>query len=66
MRFFVFVCVKVEDPKNPPKFYQDYVQAILERIRENARLEFEALWNEAKRTGELQCLRIHLSTELNV
>lgn len=38
--------------KNPPKFYKEYVQAILQRIRENAKLEFEALWNEAKRTGK--------------
>lgn len=38
--------------KDPPAFYKNYVQAILGRIRENAKLEFEALWNEANRTGE--------------
>ncbi|KAL8432302.1 hypothetical protein Efla_000886 [Eimeria flavescens] len=47
--------MQVEDVKNPPKFYRDYVQAILERIRENAKLEFEALWSEAKRTGMHKC-----------
>ncbi|KAL8271215.1 hypothetical protein Esti_004876 [Eimeria stiedai] len=47
--------MQVEDLKNPPKFYKDYVQAILERIRENAKLEFEALWSEAKRTGMNKC-----------
>ncbi|XP_026193662.1 glutamate dehydrogenase 2 [Cyclospora cayetanensis] len=47
--------MQVRDMKNPPKFYREYVQAILKRIRENAKLEFEALWNEAKRTGMHRC-----------
>ncbi|KAL8428502.1 hypothetical protein ACSSS7_007197 [Eimeria intestinalis] len=47
--------MQVQDLKNPPRFYKDYVQAILERIRENAKLEFEALWSEARRTGMKKC-----------
>lgn len=43
------MCVK--DPKNPPKFYQEYVDEVLVRIREAADLEFEAIWQEHERTG---------------
>ncbi|KAL8455316.1 hypothetical protein Emag_000900 [Eimeria magna] len=35
--------------------FAEHMQAILERIRENAKLEFEALWSEAKRTGMNKC-----------
>lgn len=38
-----------------PTFYQAYVQQVMERIRENARLEFNALWNESLRTGKPRC-----------
>ena len=31
---------------NPPEFYQAYVKEVQETIKENARLEFEAIWRE--------------------
>lgn len=34
----------------PPEFYQAYVKAVQEKIKENARLEFEAIWREHKET----------------
>ncbi|CDJ42220.1 NAD-specific glutamate dehydrogenase, putative [Eimeria tenella] len=58
--------MRVKDPNNPPKFYKDYVEAILQRIQENARLEFEAIWNEAERTGMHKCdLTDILSQKIN-
>jgi glutamate dehydrogenase len=35
---------------NPPEFYQAYVKAVQEKIKDNARLEFEAIWREHKET----------------
>ncbi|KAE8446157.1 glutamate dehydrogenase (NADP(+)) gdh1 [Mollisiaceae sp. DMI_Dod_QoI] len=35
---------------NPPAFYQAYVKEVQNTIKENARLEFEAIWREHKRT----------------
>jgi glutamate dehydrogenase len=34
----------------PPEFYQAYVKEVQETIKENARLEFEAIWRENKQT----------------
>jgi len=35
---------------NPPEFYKAYVKAVQEKIKDNARLEFEAIWREHKET----------------
>ncbi len=35
---------------NPPEFYKAYVKAVQEKIKSNARLEFEAIWREQKET----------------
>lgn len=35
-----------------PSFYTSYVKAVQDTIRENARLEFEALWRENRVTGK--------------
>jgi len=34
----------------PPAFYKAYVKDVQEKIKENARLEFEAIWREHKQT----------------
>lgn len=47
--------MQVSDPAHPPAFYVAYVHAVLERIRENANLEFTVLWNESLRTGKHRC-----------
>ncbi|KAK4241883.1 Glutamate/Leucine/Phenylalanine/Valine dehydrogenase-domain-containing protein [Achaetomium macrosporum] len=36
---------------NAPEFYKAYVKAVQEKIQENARLEFEAIWREHEQTG---------------
>ncbi|KAH6624725.1 Glutamate/Leucine/Phenylalanine/Valine dehydrogenase-domain-containing protein [Chaetomium sp. MPI-SDFR-AT-0129] len=36
---------------NAPAFYQAYVKSVQEKIQENARLEFEAIWREHEQTG---------------
>ncbi|KAL2156276.1 hypothetical protein VTH82DRAFT_1021 [Thermothelomyces myriococcoides] len=36
---------------NAPEFYKEYVRAVQEKIQENARLEFEAIWREHEQTG---------------
>lgn len=36
---------------SPPEFYQAYVRQVQAVIRENARLEFEAIWREHAATG---------------
>jgi len=41
----------VTDPSNPPSFYTEYVQEVKHTIEENARLEFECIWEENKKTG---------------
>ncbi len=49
-----------------PGFRQAYVQDVLTKIRENARLEFEVLWNEYKRTNtSLAILSDQLSDKIN-
>jgi len=34
-----------------PEFYKAYVRSVQEKIQENARLEFEAIWREHEQTG---------------
>ncbi|KAH7374651.1 NAD-specific glutamate dehydrogenase, partial [Plectosphaerella cucumerina] len=46
-----------------PQFYKDYVKSVQEKIQENARLEFEALWREAEQTGTPRSI---LSDQLSV
>ncbi|KAF8247637.1 NAD-specific glutamate dehydrogenase (NAD-GDH) [Wilcoxina mikolae CBS 423.85] len=46
-----------------PEFYQEYVKSVQETIRNNARLEFEAIWRENEQTGKPRSL---LSDELSV
>lgn len=48
---------------NVPEFYQAYVKAVQNKIRENARLEFEAIWREHEQTGVARSL---LSDKLSV
>jgi glutamate dehydrogenase len=46
-----------------PQFYQDYVRQVQEVIKENATLEFEAIWREHEQTGVLRSV---LSDRLSV
>lgn len=55
------MAVKSED--TIPQFYQDYVRDVQAKIRFNAQLEFECLWNEHERTGKPRSV---LSDELSV
>jgi len=41
----------VRDHTNPPQFYQDYVTEVQTIIEENARLEFECIWEENAKSG---------------
>ena len=36
---------------NAPEFYKAYVKSVQEKIQDNARLEFEAIWREHEQTG---------------
>lgn len=36
---------------NVPAFYRAYVKSVQEKIQENARLEFDAIWREHEQTG---------------
>jgi len=47
----------------PPAFYKAYVKDVQEKIKENARLEFEAIWREHKQT---KIARSTLSDTLSV
>lgn len=38
--------MSAKNEKDAPEFYKKYVQEILDRIEENAKLEFEAIWRE--------------------
>ncbi len=42
----------VHDDGTIPKFYQEYVKEVQSIVKNNARLEFEALWNEFELTGK--------------
>jgi glutamate dehydrogenase len=46
-----------------PAFYDAYVKTVQEKIKENARLEFEAMWREHELTGKPYSL---LSDELSL
>jgi len=49
-----------------PEFRKNYVNDVLDIIRENARLEFEVLWNENKKSNTpLAILTDHLSDKIN-
>lgn len=49
-----------------PEFYKEYVNEVLERIRENARLEFEAIWRDNQKSGiPRPVLTDMLSTKIN-
>ncbi len=52
----------VQDGKEP-EFYKAYVKQVQEVIRNNARLEFEAIWREHEETGKT---RSRLSDELSI
>lgn len=55
------MCVR-EDGAVPP-FYEAYVKSVQEIIKENATLEFEAIWREHEQTGVLRSV---LSDRLSV
>jgi len=49
-----------------PEFRKKYIGEVLERIRSNARKEFEVLWNEKKKSKTpLSILTDHLSARIN-
>ncbi|CEG66380.1 Putative Glutamate dehydrogenase [Rhizopus microsporus] len=57
------MCVKPEG--SAPEFYQAYVKEVQEIIERNARLEFEALWEEHKKTqAPISILSDELSTAI--
>jgi glutamate dehydrogenase len=61
--YLSLLCVK--NGKVPP-FRKRYVEEILEIIRENARLEFDVIWNEHKRLGLLRSvLTDRISIKIN-
>ncbi|KAF1985837.1 glutamate/leucine/phenylalanine/valine dehydrogenase [Aulographum hederae CBS 113979] len=47
--FLEHMCVK--DDGTVPQFYQEYVQQVQKVIKNNARLEFAAIWKEFEETG---------------
>eukprot|EP00126_Sphaerothecum_destruens_P008699 Sdes_comp20318_c0_seq1m13973 len=65
--FEVFVALATNDEEftkhmcvvekgNPPQFYRDYVQQCIQKIEDNARLEFECIWNEYEKTKTPRCI----------
>lgn len=48
--FIENMCIR--DDGSAPQFYNDYVKQVQEIIKNNARLEFEAIWREHQETGE--------------
>lgn len=48
--FVANMCVRADG--TPPPFYDEYVKQVQETIKNNARLEFEAIWREHEATGE--------------
>lgn len=49
-----------------PEFRKQYVQDVITKVRQNARQEFEVLWNENKRTNiPLAILSDNLSNKIN-
>jgi len=59
--FVEHMCMK--DNGSIPQFYQDYVKQVQNKIKENATLEFEAIWREHEITGERRSI---LSDTLSV
>lgn len=59
--FIEHMCVKEDG--NIPVFYQEYVKQVQSIIKNNARLEFEAIWREHEATGELRSI---LSDRLSI
>jgi len=58
------MCVK--DGKVPPQFYKDYVVEVQNKIEENARLEFECIWNEhVKSKVPMSTITDKLSEKIN-
>lgn len=49
------MCVDEKTGEAPP-FYAEYVKSVQAKIRENAGLEFEAIWREHEKTGVPRCL----------
>jgi glutamate dehydrogenase len=48
--FIEHMCMK--DDGTIPQFYQDYVKQVQNKIKDNATLEFEAIWREHEITGQ--------------
>jgi len=50
-----------------PEFRKNYVKDVLDKIRENARMEFEVLWNERNKNGKtpISILSDQLSNKIN-
>jgi glutamate dehydrogenase len=44
----------VREDGTAPEFYNNYVKQVQEIIKNNAALEFEAIWKEHQATGELR------------
>jgi glutamate dehydrogenase len=44
--FLKHMCVK--DPAHPPRFYKSLVQDIINRIQQNARMEFDCIWRDSE------------------
>jgi len=40
----------VKDERNPPPFYKNYVNEVIDVIERNAKMEFDCLWNEHEKT----------------
>lgn len=59
--FIENMCIR--DDGSAPQFYDDYVKQVQQTIRNNAALEFEAIWREHQATGEPRSI---LSDKLSV
>lgn len=59
--FIEHMCVREDG--SAPQFYDDYVKQVQQTIRNNAALEFEAIWREHQATGEPRSI---LSDKLSV
>jgi glutamate dehydrogenase len=44
--------MQVKDPEHPPEFYKQYVKEVQDIIENNARMEFECIWNEHSKTKQ--------------
>ncbi|KAF2147187.1 uncharacterized protein K452DRAFT_240434 [Aplosporella prunicola CBS 121167] len=59
--FIENMCIREDG--SAPQFYDDYVKQVQETIKNNAALEFEAIWKEHQATGEPRSI---LSDKLSV